>query len=100
MGTIAQYSTLTNGVPTGSSYLTSGDSYLHVYNQGPQILIANYTEASSPSAPANGVPIPVGKWTLLPADQESASLRLAFAPVSLSDGFVPADWDGMWIWTV
>jgi hypothetical protein len=104
MGNISHYTSLTNGVPSGTSYLTSNDNYLHVYNIGPQALIANYTDASSPAAPSagtgGGIPVPVGRWTLLPADLSGGSLRIAFAPVSLSDGFGGPDWDGMWIWTV
>lgn len=101
MGSISRYTTLTDGVPPDTSYLTSNDGYLHVYNCGPQMLVANYTTADSPSAPSDGIPMPPGEWTLLPADQEDGAERIAFAPVPLTDGFSSGSgtWAGMLIWT-
>lgn len=77
MATISNYNFL--GLdPIGTTYLTSGDGYLHVYNWGPVDLIAAYISILDPVAPSTGAPVKAGEWTLLPADTEGAETRLAF----------------------
>jgi hypothetical protein len=98
MGTISHYGTLTNGVPPSTTYLTSNDGYLHVWNYGPEALFANYTSAASPSAPTDGIPVPAGKWVILPADTSGAGQRLAFGVTVDSYPGGGTGWQGMHIW--
>lgn len=97
MGTIYSYTVLSNGVPAGSSYLTSNDGYLHVWNYGPDDLFANYTIASSPTAPTFGIPVPAGQWVVLPADTYGGEERLAFGYVVGGQPSEP-NWLGMHVW--
>jgi len=90
------------GILAGSgSAITSNDGYLHVWNAGPALLIANLTSSSSPAPPTDGIAIPVGEWVLLPADQSGGSERIAFAPVLGANGLAPSEdsWQGMRLWT-
>jgi hypothetical protein len=97
MATIYWYSSLINGVPPSTTYLTSNDEYLHVWNYGPDPLFANYTTESSPSAPTSGIPVPAGQWVLLPADIYDSGERLAFGYVAGGQPGEP-NWLGMHIW--
>jgi hypothetical protein len=103
MATIWYFDTIdSDGILAGApAYLTSNDGYLHVWNAGPALLVANLTSASSPSPPTDGLPVPVGAWTVLPADEAEGSERIAFAPILGADGIIPAEdnWAGMRLWT-